>query len=114
MSCGNDKVLSALSRECGVIRGARNRAVLISTQCRSYTNRNILSLRERGLISAVFPDKEYNLRNMTSGGIQTVYAGFDPTADSLHVGNLAILVALIHCQRAGHNPIALVNLKIIW
>lgn len=40
---------------------------------------------------------------------QTIYAGFDPTADSLHVGNLLVLMGLLHCQRAGHNPIALVG-----
>lgn len=40
---------------------------------------------------------------------QTVYAGFDPTADSLHVGNLLVIMGLLHCQRAGHNPIALVG-----
>ncbi|WAQ96502.1 SYYM-like protein [Mya arenaria] len=40
---------------------------------------------------------------------QTVYCGFDPTADSLHVGNLLAIIALIHCQRAGHQPIALVG-----
>ncbi|KAK3855827.1 hypothetical protein Pcinc_037793 [Petrolisthes cinctipes] len=38
-----------------------------------------------------------------------MYAGFDPTADSLHIGNLLVLVALLHCQRAGHNVIALVG-----
>ena len=41
---------------------------------------------------------------------QCVYAGFDPTADSLHIGNLLVIVALLHCQRAGHQVIALVNL----
>lgn len=40
---------------------------------------------------------------------QTIYSGFDPTADSLHVGNLLIIVALLHCQQAGHNVIALVS-----
>lgn len=39
---------------------------------------------------------------------QCVYAGFDPTAKSLHLGNLLVLVNLIHWQRAGHNVIALV------
>lgn len=40
---------------------------------------------------------------------QTIYAGFDPTADSLHVGNLLVILGLLHCQRAGHQPIALVG-----
>ena len=43
---------------------------------------------------------------------QCVYAGFDPTADSLHIGNLLVIVALLHCQRAGHQVIALVGLLI--
>lgn len=38
-----------------------------------------------------------------------IYAGFDPTADSLHVGNLLILMGLIRFQRAGHHPIALIG-----
>lgn len=40
---------------------------------------------------------------------QYIYAGFDPTADSLHVGNLLILMGLLHCQRAGHHPLALLG-----
>ena len=40
---------------------------------------------------------------------QSVYAGFDPTADSLHVGNLLVIMGLIHFQRAGHKPIALIG-----
>ena len=38
-----------------------------------------------------------------------VYAGFDPTAESLHVGNLLILVNLIRCQQFGLRPIALIG-----
>lgn len=40
---------------------------------------------------------------------QTVYAGFDPTANSLHVGNLLVLMNLLHWQRGGHQVIALVG-----
>ena len=40
---------------------------------------------------------------------RTVYAGFDPTASSLHVGNLLILMGLIHAQRAGHQVIVIVG-----
>lgn len=40
---------------------------------------------------------------------QHIYAGFDPTADSLHIGNLLVIIGLIHFQRAGHHPIALVG-----
>jgi tyrosyl-tRNA synthetase len=42
-------------------------------------------------------------------GSQAIYAGFDPTADSLHVGSLLPLMLLRRCQRAGHRPIALVG-----
>ncbi|CAH2037720.1 unnamed protein product, partial [Iphiclides podalirius] len=40
---------------------------------------------------------------------QCVYAGFDPTADSLHVGNLLVIINLLHWQRGGHNVIALLG-----
>lgn len=42
-------------------------------------------------------------------GIVTGYCGFDPTADSLHAGNLIPIMMLKHLQRAGHRPIALVG-----
>src|SRR5256885_637673 len=42
-------------------------------------------------------------------GVATGYAGFDPTAASLHVGNLVPIMALVHLQRSGHRPIALVG-----
>ena len=38
-----------------------------------------------------------------------VYAGFDPTADSLHIGNLMVIMGLLHGQRSGHTPIALIG-----
>ena len=40
---------------------------------------------------------------------RSVYAGFDPTADSLHIGNLMVIMGLLHAQRSGHNPIALMG-----
>ncbi|RVE44461.1 hypothetical protein evm_010865 [Chilo suppressalis] len=40
---------------------------------------------------------------------QCVYAGFDPTAESLHVGNLLVIINLLHWQRGGHNVIALIG-----
>ncbi|GAA4531127.1 tyrosine--tRNA ligase [Nonomuraea ferruginea] len=49
------------------------------------------------------------LRETLSKGPITVYAGFDPTAPSLHVGNLATLLILTRFQRAGHRPIGLVG-----
>ena len=44
-----------------------------------------------------------------SAGPVAGYCGFDPTADSLHVGNLVAIMGLVHLQRAGHRPVALVG-----
>ncbi|XP_046554527.1 tyrosine--tRNA ligase, mitochondrial-like [Haliotis rubra] len=75
----------------------------------SQNSRNILTLHERGIFQTVFPEGSTAelLRRLSSQ--QCMYCGFDPTADSLHVGNLLAIIALIHCQRAGHNTIALVG-----
>jgi len=61
----------------------------------------------RGLIhQSTEPEK---LPGWLSSGSRTVYAGFDPTADSLHVGHLVALMTLRRFQKAGHRPIALVG-----
>ena len=49
------------------------------------------------------------LAEALKGGSITAYCGFDPTAPSLHVGNLIPIMGLVHLQRAGHRPIALVG-----
>ncbi len=65
----------------------------------------IEELRWRGMIQDIMPGlEEQLLKEMTTG-----YVGFDPTADSLHVGNLLPIMLLTHFQRAGHKPIALVG-----
>jgi tyrosyl-tRNA synthetase len=64
-------------------------------------------LRWRGLIHQTTDD--VGLANRLSAQPRTLYAGFDPTADSLHVGHLLALVVLRRFQRAGHRPIALVG-----
>ncbi|XP_044758945.1 tyrosine--tRNA ligase, mitochondrial [Coccinella septempunctata] len=81
------------------------------SQCRKKsTNRNILNLRERGMFHDLFPDNSANsVVDLLNASPQCVYGGFDPTADSLHVGNLLILTNLIHWQRGGHQVIALVG-----
>ena len=62
-------------------------------------------LRWRGMLHDIMPQTEELLnKGMVSG-----YIGFDPTADSLHVGSLAQIMTLIHFQRAGHKPFALVG-----
>ena len=65
----------------------------------------IEELRWRGLIHDIMPGTEEQLKKeMTTG-----YIGFDPTADSLHIGSLVPIVVLVHMQRAGHKPFALVG-----
>jgi tyrosyl-tRNA synthetase len=62
-------------------------------------------LRWRGMLHDMMPEtEEYLLKNKTTG-----YIGFDPTADSLHIGSLVPIILLMHFQHAGHNPIALVG-----
>ncbi len=62
-------------------------------------------LRWRGMLHDIMPGTEEQLnKGLTSG-----YIGFDPTADSLHVGHLTQIMTLIHFQRAGHKPVALVG-----
>ncbi|HSA52933.1 MAG TPA: tyrosine--tRNA ligase [Yinghuangia sp.] len=64
-------------------------------------------LRWRGLIAQT--TDEDALRKAFADGPVTVYAGFDPTAASLHVGHLLIILTLRRLQQAGHRPIALVG-----
>lgn len=62
-------------------------------------------LRWRGLLQDIMPGTEELLNKETVTG----YVGFDPTADSLHIGNMVPVMLLVHLQRAGHRPIALVG-----
>ncbi len=62
-------------------------------------------LRWRGMLQDIMPGTEELLeKEMVTG-----YVGFDPTADSLHVGSMIPILLLMHLQRAGHRPIALVG-----
>lgn len=62
-------------------------------------------LRWRGMIQDIMPGTEEQLnKEMTSA-----YIGFDPTADSLHIGSLVPILLLVHLQKAGHKPYALVG-----
>ncbi|MBX7242898.1 MAG: tyrosine--tRNA ligase [Bacteroidia bacterium] len=65
----------------------------------------IEELRWRGLLQDIMPETEEYLENNKVKG----YAGFDPTADSLHIGNLVPIMLLCHLQRRGHMPVALVG-----
>ncbi len=62
-------------------------------------------LRWRGMIHDIMPGTEEFLKKGKTSG----YIGFDPTADSLHIGHLVQVMLLVHFQRAGHTPIALVG-----
>ncbi len=69
------------------------------------TKNFIEELRWRGMLHDAMPGtEEYLMEQMRSA-----YIGFDPTADSLHIGNLVPIMLLAHYQRAGHKPFALVG-----
>jgi tyrosyl-tRNA synthetase len=59
----------------------------------------------RGMIHTVMPGAEEHLMK----SMRSAYVGFDPTADSLHIGNLVPIMLLAHYQRCGHRPVALVG-----
>jgi tyrosyl-tRNA synthetase len=65
----------------------------------------IEELRWRGMIQDIMPGTEEQL----SKEMTTAYIGFDPTAESLHIGSLVPILLLVHLQKAGHKPIALVG-----
>lgn len=69
---------------------------------------NVLdTLKARGFVKQItFEEDLYRLLGSES---VTFYVGFDPTADSLHVGHFLVLMAMAHMQRAGHRPICLVG-----
>ena len=62
-------------------------------------------LKWRGMIHDIMPGTEELLKKEKTSG----YIGFDPTADSLHIGHMVQVMLLMHFQRAGHTPIALVG-----
>src|SRR3984885_1958853 len=65
----------------------------------------IETLKERGFIEAITSDE---LIQITQKPIK-VYCGFDPTSDSLHLGNLVAIMGLAWFQRFGHTPVAIVG-----
>lgn len=62
-------------------------------------------MRWRGMIHDIMPGTEEQLKKEVTAG----YIGFDPTADSLHIGSLVQIMTLMHFQRAGHKPVALLG-----
>lgn len=65
----------------------------------------VKELTWRGMIHDIMPDTDDLLKNE----VVTGYIGFDPTADSLHIGSMVQIILLMHLQRAGHRPVALVG-----
>jgi tyrosyl-tRNA synthetase len=65
----------------------------------------IQELRWRGMIQDIMPGTEELFKKEKVSG----YIGFDPTSDSLHIGSLVPILLLVHLQRAGHKPVALVG-----
>lgn len=72
----------------------------------SFMAKNFVEvLKWRGMIHDVMPGAEEHLEEK----MRLAYVGFDPTADSLHIGNLVPIMLLAHYQRCGHKPVALVG-----
>lgn len=70
----------------------------------------ILDAENKQLYEDVFPDICMNdIKKLWKSPPQCIYAGFDPTAESLHIGNLLILINLLHWQRCGHEVIILLG-----
>jgi tyrosyl-tRNA synthetase len=72
---------------------------------KTYYMNLIEELKWRGMIQDIMPGTEEQLaKEMTAG-----YIGFDPTSDSLHIGSLVPILLMVHLQKAGHKPFALVG-----
>ncbi|XP_019933962.1 tyrosine--tRNA ligase, mitochondrial [Paralichthys olivaceus] len=71
----------------------------------------LFSLNRRGVLKDSFPENaaQDQLPRLLQSGAQTVYCGFDPTADSLHVGNLLAIIGLLHFRSAGHHVLAVLG-----
>jgi tyrosyl-tRNA synthetase len=80
--------------------------IIFSFLFRGMMDKNFVEeLRWRGMLQDLTPGTEDQLNQTMTAG----YIGFDPTAASLHVGNLATIMLLVHFQRCGHKPFALVG-----
>lgn len=65
----------------------------------------IPELQQRGLLQDIIPGTEEQLAKEVTAG----YVGFDPTSDSLHIGSMLPIILLMHMQKAGHKPYALIG-----
>ncbi|XP_017892985.1 tyrosine--tRNA ligase, mitochondrial-like, partial [Ceratina calcarata] len=77
---------------------------------RLHSTKFVFDVENRQLYEDIFPSIcEHDVNKLWRSPPQVVYAGFDPTADSLHIGNLLILINLLHWQRCGHQAIVLLG-----
>lgn len=65
------------------------------------------TLKERGYLEQCTHEEE--IRELLESGPVKFYIGFDPTADSLHIGHFIQIMVMAHMQRAGHIPVALIG-----
>ena len=104
--CGVGAFSAALSRRMPHPASASHSRALSVT--RAASGRDVVDvLKERGLLDACTNEDE--LREAAASGSLSVYCGFDPTADSLHLGNLLGIIVLAWFQRCGHTPVALLG-----
>ena len=92
-----------------VLGKTRLQTILVLRRC--FASRNLLKLSDRhGMISNMYPREQgHEIAAFLEKESRQIYAGFDPTAQSLHVGNLLVIMGLLHAQRAGHKSIALIG-----
>jgi tyrosyl-tRNA synthetase len=80
-------------------------AIYLPVEKNLSMNSFIEELRWRGMLQDMTPEIDDHLKK----GMASAYLGFDPTADSLHIGHLVGVMTLLHFQRAGHKPFALIG-----
>src|SRR5688500_5610023 len=81
-------------------------AIVLYCALRMTMKKNFVEeLRWRGMLHDIMPGTEEQLSKKSTAG----YIGFDPTADSLHIGHLSQIMTLLNFQKAGHKPYALVG-----
>src|SRR5690606_7883601 len=98
---------------CGKLRFFHHQLKCSASHCQiiklyspSMSNTNFVEeMKWRNMLHDMMPGTDEKLKQ----GMMSGYIGFDPTADSLHVGHLMQVMTLIHFQRAGHKPFALVG-----
>lgn len=86
---------------------SRDKILKIDMYGGMFMNNVFDTLKERGFIAQMTHEDE--IRELLKNNKVTFYIGFDPTADSLHIGHFLQLMVMAHMQRAGHRPIAILG-----